>query len=106
MFYVDNGTDWTAKALKDIFPKFGDEWPDGATFTFKIESFDGGTTNTGIMKDGPLPVKNGKVNTTVTLTKDKQTDSFGTITFDADFYNGYNGRGSVVKYKVYMYKIT
>ncbi|MCR5507724.1 MAG: Cna B-type domain-containing protein [Lachnospiraceae bacterium] len=104
-FYTNDGKDWTKRLRYTGVTKAGEEWPDGASFTFKIEKFDGGAANAGngIMMDGPMPEKEY-----VTVTKDNPTVSFGKISFNPDPYHGYDPweAGNVVKYKVYMYKIT
>jgi len=109
LFYKNDGTNWADKKLLDYdeyFKKYGygSDWPDNATFTFDIERFDGGTTNSGIRMDGPMPEK-----TTITLTKDKRSGSFGKVYFapDTDWWN-YGGweQNNGVYTKIYMYKIT
>ncbi len=92
LFYKNDGTDWSAKRLVDKYPAYGGEWPDGASFTFDIERFDGGTTNSGISMDSPIPEKK-----TITLTKDRRSGSFGQVYFQPDRSNST---------RVYMYKIT
>ena len=110
LFYQNDGTEWDTDRFTDIFPGYGQDWPDGAVFTFNIESFDGGTTNTGIRKDPPMPEKKQ-----VTLTKDKRTDTFGRVFFEADtnpdnyqnWEKSYNrDLNAWVFTRIYMYKVT
>ncbi|MBR4719821.1 MAG: Cna B-type domain-containing protein [Lachnospiraceae bacterium] len=114
LFYQKDGTDWTKKRLidEDVFKEygFGNDWPDGASFTFELERFDGGNTNSGIRMDSPMPAKSS-----ITLTKDRRSDSFGEVYFDADTnWNNYgdwergwdNDLNSWVLTRIYMYKVT
>lgn len=114
LFYQNDGRNWKKMRLidEDLFKDygFGKDWPDGASFTFNLERFDGKPTNSGIRMDSPLPPK-----TTITLTKDNRTDSFGRVYFEADsnwdnYYswdrNWSDELHSWQLSKVYMYKIT
>ena len=111
LFYTNDGTKWSEKRLTQDLIKdlnelggYGGSWPDGATFTFNIERFDGGPTNSGIRMDSPLPEKKQ-----ITLTKDKRTGSFGSVFFEADtdssHYSGWDIQNGVYT-KIFMYKIT
>ncbi|MCR4807486.1 MAG: hypothetical protein K5857_07400, partial [Lachnospiraceae bacterium] len=111
LFYTEDGTDWSKKRLteqqiKDFWNLggYGGEWPDGATFTFTIERFDGGSTNQGIRTDGPLPEKKQ-----VTVNKKNRTASFGKVFFEADTNENNYGwweKDNGVFTHTYMYKIT
>lgn len=80
--------------VKKYFDKAGEDWPDGATFKFKMVQFDGGQANEGSnIKTGPLPeltyVKNGNY-CQLELTKDNREGTFGTIYFEAYPYENEN----------------
>ncbi|MBO4902283.1 MAG: Cna B-type domain-containing protein [Lachnospiraceae bacterium] len=78
--------------VKKLFDQSGYDWPDGATFTFRLTQFDGGnvSANAGTIKYGPLPDKTYVKDTNyceLTLTKDKREDTFGRVYFDMMAYD-------------------
>ncbi|MBR6452272.1 MAG: choice-of-anchor A family protein, partial [Lachnospiraceae bacterium] len=124
LFYKNDGTNWNAKDYKDWLNDwlrkngigYGEDWPDGATFTFRMEKFDGGQANAGNnIKMGPLPAATkveGADYCEITLTKNNQTGTFGTVNFPLKAYDD----GALTQYyrtpdgvevwnRTYMYKI-
>ncbi len=85
---------------------FEGTWNNDAKVKVSIEKFKMSDT-----EEVPDYVWNQIKNKVIYLTPDNTTGSFGTITFDADYLNGYGPTYGVspsgtVKYHVYMFKIT
>ena len=104
----DNGTITTVPADLDIAVNktFEGDWDDNTKVNVTIEKF----SAAGI-EEVPDSVWDQITNKSVTLTKNNPSASFGKITFDADYKNGYDpvsgtSPEGTVKYHVYMFKIT
>ncbi len=93
LFYTNNGTNWTGRddytdyILRLFGTELGEDWPEGATFTFRLEPFDGdpahAPVNAGVIP-GDLPKATkvaGKNYCEITLDKDHRSGNFGAINF-------------------------
>lgn len=127
LFYQNDGTNWKDKKKgNDYFSAltawlnknhlgYGEDWPDGATFTYRLETFNGGASNAGSnIQTGPLPEATKVANKNyceLTLTKDQRTGTFGKVNFPLQAYDdghltSHYWDGNVeVWNRTYMYKI-